>query len=212
VHAGTIAIRSGNPHDEDPWEWHCGFYPGSHPGEHQSGTAATFDQARCDFEAAWEVFLANRTQADFRAWRDQRDWTARKYETWTTGEKLPLQEPSSMIRCPCGEMFDSHRLENTLIHVPHITAEHKSREVRRPRPFGDPEAAVRKLIEIANAAEPVQDARIYIERVNGPFLAAGGSSAEYRAGIERAIAKGWLWRHESGTYVKFTDAGAELFA
>jgi hypothetical protein len=38
-----------------------------------------------------------------------------------------------------------------------------------------------------------------------PF-AAGGSPAEYRAGIEHAIAKGWLWRHESGTYVKFTDA------
>ena len=36
-----------------------------------------------------------------------------------------------------------------------------------PRPFSDPEAAVRKLIEIANAAEAVQDARIYIERVNG---------------------------------------------
>jgi hypothetical protein len=49
-------------------------------------------------------------------------------------------------------------------------------------------------------------------QVNGPFLAAGGSPAEYRAGIERAIANGWLWRHESGTYVKFTDAGAELFA
>src|SRR5882672_2368211 len=79
-----------------------------------------------------------------------------------------------------------------------------------PRPFSDPEAAVRKLIEIANTAEPVQDARIYIERVNCPFLAAGGSPAEYRAGIERAIAKGWLWRHESGTYVKFTGAGAEL--
>src|SRR3979409_796967 len=40
IHAGTIAIRSGIPHDEDPWEWPCGFYPGSHPGEHQSGTAA----------------------------------------------------------------------------------------------------------------------------------------------------------------------------
>jgi hypothetical protein len=80
------------------------------------------------------------------------------------------------------------------------------------RPFSDPEAAVRKLIEIANAAEAVQDARIYIERVNGPFFAAGGSPAEYRAGMERAIAKGRLWRHESGTYVKFTDAGAELFA
>jgi hypothetical protein len=30
VHVGTIAIRSGNPHDIDPWEWSCGFYPGSH--------------------------------------------------------------------------------------------------------------------------------------------------------------------------------------
>jgi len=40
------------------------------------------------------------------------------------------------------------------------------------RPFSDPEAAIRKLIEIANVAEAVQDARIYIERVNGPFLAA----------------------------------------
>jgi hypothetical protein len=67
VHAGTIAIRSGSPYDEDPWEWTCGFYPGSHPGEHQNGTAATFDEARADFEAAWELFLTNRTQADFRA-------------------------------------------------------------------------------------------------------------------------------------------------
>jgi hypothetical protein len=28
----------------------------------------------------------------------------------------------------------------------------------------------------------------------------------------RAIAQGWFWRHESGTYVKFTDSGAALFA
>jgi hypothetical protein len=28
VHAGTIAIRSGVPHDEDPWGGSCGFYPG----------------------------------------------------------------------------------------------------------------------------------------------------------------------------------------
>jgi hypothetical protein len=38
------------------------------------------------------------------------------------------------------------------------------------------------------------------------------AEAEYRANIGRAITKGWLWRRESGTYVKFTDAGAELFA
>jgi hypothetical protein len=28
----------------------------------------------------------------------------------------------------------------------------------------------------------------------------------------RRDAKGWLWLHESGTYVKFTDSGAALFA
>jgi hypothetical protein len=29
---------------------------------------------------------------------------------------------------------------------------------------------------------------------------------------DRAIEKGWLVLHESGTYVKFTQAGADLFA
>jgi hypothetical protein len=38
------------------------------------------------------------------------------------------------------------------------------------------------------------------------------SADEYRAGIERAIENGWLVRHESGTFVKFTQAGADLFA
>jgi hypothetical protein len=80
------------------------------------------------------------------------------------------------------------------------------------RPFADPAAAARKLVEIANAAEAVQDGRIHIELINAPFLSAGGTPAEYRAGIEHAISKGWLWRHESGVYVKFTPAGAELFA
>ena len=51
VLAGTIAIRSGNPRHEDPWEWHCGFYPGCHPREHQGGTAATFDEASADLLA-----------------------------------------------------------------------------------------------------------------------------------------------------------------
>jgi hypothetical protein len=77
--------------------------------------------------------------------------------------------------------------------------------------FADPDASARKLVEIANGVETVQDGRIYIERVNEPFLAAGGSGEQFRAGIARAIALGWLWRHESGTYVKFTDSGAALF-
>jgi hypothetical protein len=65
----------------------------------------------------------------------------------------------------------------------------------------------------ANAFEPVQDGRIYIEKINGPFLyELKGSPAEYKAGLHRAIERGWLVLHESGTYVKFTEAGAALFA
>jgi hypothetical protein len=69
--------------------------------------------------------------------------------------------------------------------------------------------AARKLMELANAVEPVQDGRIYIEKINGPFLyQLKGTPAEYKAGLEHAIANGWLWLHESETYVKFTEAGS----
>jgi hypothetical protein len=50
----------------DQWEWNCGFYPGSESGQISSDTAAVFEEARADFEAAWQVFLSNRTEADFR--------------------------------------------------------------------------------------------------------------------------------------------------
>ena len=38
------------------------------------------------------------------------------------------------------------------------------------RPFADPEIAARKLMEIANVVEPVQDGRIHIEKINWPLL------------------------------------------
>jgi hypothetical protein len=80
------------------------------------------------------------------------------------------------------------------------------------RPFADPKAAARRLMEIVNSVEPVQDSRIHIEKINGPFLRGGGLPAEYGAGLKRAIERGSLWLRESGTYVKFTPIGAELFA
>jgi hypothetical protein len=129
--AGTIEIRSGIPFQEYPWGWSCGFYPGSHPGEHEDGTPPTFDQARIDFEAAWRRFLSKRTEADFQAWRDEQDWTARKYAMWEAGERMPSQKPSSLMRCPCGEMIDTHRIQDTMVHVPHITAAHAADGIRR---------------------------------------------------------------------------------
>jgi hypothetical protein len=79
------------------------------------------------------------------------------------------------------------------------------------RPYADPEKAARRIIEIARAVEPVQG-RIHIEKINGPFLFSDGASpAEYSAGMKLAIERGWLAMHESGTFVTFTPAGAELF-
>jgi hypothetical protein len=81
------------------------------------------------------------------------------------------------------------------------------------RPLSNPETAARKLLELANTFEPIQDGRIYIEKLNGPLLfELKGAPAEYRAGLDYAIAKGWLIIHESGTFVRLTEAGAALFA
>jgi len=82
-----------------------------------------------------------------------------------------------------------------------------------PRPYTDPEKAARRIVEIASTGEPVQNGRIYIELVNGPFLFRDkGSPDEYGAGMKLALESGWLVMHESGTFVRFTPAGAELFA
>jgi hypothetical protein len=40
------------------------------------------------------------------------------------------------------------------------------------RSYSDPEKAARCLMEHAHVFEPVQDGRIYIEKINGPFLSA----------------------------------------
>jgi len=80
-------------------------------------------------------------------------------------------------------------------------------------PLSDPETAARKLIEIANGVEAIQGGRIHIEKVNWPFLSeVKGTPAQYKAGLLYAIERGWIVMHESGTFIRFTQAGADLFA
>jgi hypothetical protein len=60
------------------------------------------------------------------------------------------------------------------------------------RAYADPETAARKLLEIANSVEPVQDGRIHIEKINSPMLHdLNASPADYKAGLDLAIEK-WL--------------------
>jgi hypothetical protein len=64
VRVGTIALRTGIPHHEDPWGWACGFYPGSHPAECTSGAAATYitklpkaEHQAAEWQAAMEALI-----------------------------------------------------------------------------------------------------------------------------------------------------------
>ncbi|MBR0734565.1 hypothetical protein ACE102_21770 [Bradyrhizobium sp. vgs-9] len=68
------------------------------------------------------------------------------------------------------------------------------------RPYANPEAAARKLVELAANVEAVQDGRIYIERINAPFLfKLKGIGSEFGVGLKHAIERGWLWKHQ-GVY------------
>lgn len=79
-------------------------------------------------------------------------------------------------------------------------------------PYADPNKAARRIMEIANTIEPAQG-KIYIELINYPMLFKDKATpAEYWEGLQQAIRNGWLVLHESGTYVTFTPAGADLFA
>jgi hypothetical protein len=101
----------------------AGFTPAAVPANAHKARPRPSTRPRAGFEGLpGASFLAKRTEADFQAWRDQQERTERKYAIWKRGERLPSQKPNSLMKCPCGQLFDSHRLEETVVHVPHITA------------------------------------------------------------------------------------------
>jgi hypothetical protein len=94
-------------------------------------------RARVAFLTGWRVFLSRRTETGFQAWRDQRDRTARKYAMWERGEKLLSRQPSSMMRCPCGEVTAMTRPEAIPI-ANTSTPSTKPVKHTEARPFTDP--------------------------------------------------------------------------
>ena len=112
-------------------------------------------------------------------------------------------------------MIDMHGPDEVpVLHVPHIKQpqRYKLNEIKEDRPFATPEAAERKLLELANAIEADHAGRVSVAIINKQFRDAGGSYEEYRAAVKAAIAHGWITMHPSGGYLSFTQAGADLFA
>ena len=83
---------------------------------------------------------------------------------------------------------------------------------KEERPFPTPEAAERKLLELANAVEADHAGRLSVAVINKHFREAGGSYEEYGAAVKAAVAHGWITMHPSGAYLSFTQEGADLFA
>jgi hypothetical protein len=109
VRVGTIGKRAGVPVEVDQWGWSLGFYPGLEPGQRRSGSAATFDQARAGFEAAWASLLPEIPAGAFDECHRDREHRAEIQAIRARGEKLPSETPSSLMRCVCGVTFDSHK-------------------------------------------------------------------------------------------------------
>jgi hypothetical protein len=83
---------------------------------------------------------------------------------------------------------------------------------KEERPLANPEAALAKLLEIANALEADHAGRLSVGAINHAFLDAGGNGAEYGAAMHRAVAGGWMEAHPSGAYVKLKRKDADKFA
>ena len=78
------------------------------------------------------------------------------------------------------------------------------------RPFANPEAAARKLLDFVRAS--IAESRLphaYTGAVNSAFLKVGGSVGEYTAGRNYAAAQKWFEIDSSGSRIILLPDGAE---
>jgi hypothetical protein len=72
--------------------------------------------------------------------------------------------------------------------------------------------AAKRLLEIASMVETSPEGRVFVERVTAVFLNEGGEPYAYRVGIGLLKRDGLIDMHDSGTYFRFTEKGAQQFA
>ena len=68
----------------------------------ETGNADTFDEARAEFQKAWDRVAPTITEADRDAFRFQEAHTAWKYAMWDAGCRMPTQSPDGWSHCFCG--------------------------------------------------------------------------------------------------------------
>lgn len=119
VRVGHIGKRTGVPTHAPQWGWSCGFFPGCDPGQQTHGTGETFEEAKADFEKAWQQLSATRTEVHFELWRQSRDFHAWKDRMHDERVPMPTQTRNDRARCFCGA-------EITTASIPkHVQAAHR---------------------------------------------------------------------------------------
>jgi hypothetical protein len=101
LQVGTISAGIGTNGDQI-WRWSCGFYPGCDAGERSEGIQPTYDEAKTEFEKAWERLEPQITADMAEEWLKNQAWTAWKYEMWEAGCKIPAQTQTGRSKCFCG--------------------------------------------------------------------------------------------------------------
>jgi hypothetical protein len=119
VHVGAIGKRTGVPGHTDQWGWSCGSIPGS-----------SLDSKRADRPrlSNWHVRPSNGHGASCcRTSRPVPSMPIAPTESiapiaaiHARGERLPSEVPSSLMLCPCGVTFDSHKPAESYEHRRHI--------------------------------------------------------------------------------------------
>jgi hypothetical protein len=101
VDAGTIAKRVGSPHVTNQWEWRCGFYPGSSPGEIRRHSR---DVRRCprQFWRRLEDLFCEPHRCQFRGLARTTRFDHVEICDVGFSRKLPTQVTSGRSKCFCG--------------------------------------------------------------------------------------------------------------
>lgn len=118
VRVGTITEINGTE-GQMLWQWSCGFYPGCDKRTQQTaGSCDTFDEAREEFQRAWERLEPEITPEMRGEWLEHQAFTAWKYAMHDAGCRMPTQSTTGRSRCFCGAEITTLGVDN------HIRALH----------------------------------------------------------------------------------------
>jgi len=89
VRVGTVAFRTGAPHDEDRWGWTCGFIPAAIQRNVRTARQPRSSGLALISRRRGACLCQSANLPISRHGGDQLDWTAEKYRRFDRHERMP---------------------------------------------------------------------------------------------------------------------------